>query len=300
MSIDVVVATPTFLDMTFVGLEALPSLGQERFAGNLVRSPGGGGITAVGTTRLGLSTALAAPLGDDDEGAFVRGVLSGEGVALVERRCRRTPVTVVLPAEGDRAMVTVDPGVRAHPDDVAAFEPRAVAANLDQLYCVPGSAAGYITCGDEEARAFAGRPPAGLSDMRALFVSDTEALALTGAASVPAAAERLSGDVETVVVTSGSRGALGITAGVRTEVPAIESGAVVDTTGAGDLLVAAYIWADLRGASPEERLRWSMIYAGLSVTTPTAVGGAVNEAWLIAEGTARGLAVPGAAGPAAT
>ena len=32
--------------------------------------------------------------------------------------------------------------------------------------------------------------------------------------------------------------------------PAITATAL-DTTGAGDLLVAAYIWADLRGASPE-------------------------------------------------
>ena len=32
MSIDLVVATPTFLDLTFVGLEGLPAKGEERFA----------------------------------------------------------------------------------------------------------------------------------------------------------------------------------------------------------------------------------------------------------------------------
>ena len=61
--IDLVVATPVFLDLTFVGLESLPGLGEERFAAELLRTPGGGAITAVGATRLGLSAAVAAPLG---------------------------------------------------------------------------------------------------------------------------------------------------------------------------------------------------------------------------------------------
>jgi sugar/nucleoside kinase (ribokinase family) len=86
MTVDLVVATPTFLDLTFVGLEGLPAQGEERFAADLVRSPGGGAITAVGAARLGLSTALAAPLGDDDAGDFVRGCLERDGVGLPARR----------------------------------------------------------------------------------------------------------------------------------------------------------------------------------------------------------------------
>ena len=34
---DLIVATPVFLDLTFVGLESLPALGEERFAGSLLR-----------------------------------------------------------------------------------------------------------------------------------------------------------------------------------------------------------------------------------------------------------------------
>ena len=73
--------------------------------------------------------------------------------------------------------------------------------------------------------------------------------------------------------------------------PAIEA-TPLDTTGAGDLLVAAYIWGDLRGASPEECLSWAVLYAGLSVATPTGVGGAVSEARLLEEGAQRGLTAP--------
>ena len=135
---DLVVATPVFLDLTFVGLESLPALGEERFAAELLRSPGGGAITAVGAARLGLDAAVAAPLGDDVGGDLVRAMLAEEGVRCVATRpAPRTPTTMVMPFGGDRAMVTIDPGARASAADVAALEPRAVAASLDQLYVVP-------------------------------------------------------------------------------------------------------------------------------------------------------------------
>jgi hypothetical protein len=38
-----------------------------------------------------------------------------------------------------------------------------------------------------------------------------------------------------------------------------------------------------------------VLYAGLAVTTPTGVGGAVDRATLLREGTARGLTPPPAA-----
>src|SRR5262249_9856866 len=89
---DLVVATPVFLDLTFVGLESMPTLREEPFAGELLRSPGGGAITAVGATRLGLTTAVAAPLGDDVAGDLLRGLLAEEGVEVVATRSApRTP-----------------------------------------------------------------------------------------------------------------------------------------------------------------------------------------------------------------
>jgi sugar/nucleoside kinase (ribokinase family) len=256
-----------------------------------VRSPGGGAITAVGAARLGLSTALAAPLGEDDAGDFVRACLQREGIALPDRRSPRTPTTVVMPVDGDRSMVTVDPGVRASASDVAALEPRAVALSLDQLYCVPPGAAAYVTCGDDDARAFARRPPAKLAGTRGLFVSKREALTLTEEDEVEAAACALARSAERVIVTLGEDGAMAVVDGQAMFAPAIEA-TPLDTTGAGDLLVAAYIWGDLRGASPEECLRWAVLYAGLSIATPTGVGGAVDEARLLEEGARRGLTAP--------
>ena len=292
MSYDLVVATPTFLDLTFTGLESVPVLGEERFASDLLRSPGGGAITAVGAARLGLSTALAAPLGDDVGGELIAEVLNADGVDVIDRRAPRTPVTVVLPAEGDRAMVTVDPGARAKPADVAALEPRAVALNIDLLYVAPDSADMYVTCGGDDARAFAGRPPAQLASARTLFVSQSEALGLTGAGDVEEAAQRLGELVPSVVVTLGSEGAIGLIEGERVSAPAHDVGRAVDATGAGDLLVAAYIWGDQLGTPAEDRLRWAVIYSALSITKPTAVGGAVTLEQLLDEGARSGLAPP--------
>ena len=294
---DLVVATPVFLDLTFVGLESLPALGEERFAAELLRSPGGGAITAVGAARLGLTAAVAAPLGDDVAGDLVRALLAEEGVKPVATRSApRTPTTVVLPFGGDRAMVTIDPGARASAADVAAHAPRAVAASLDQLYVVPDGAAAYVTCGDDDARAYAGRPPAALSGARVLFVNQREATGLTGAATAQDAAAQLCDLAETVVVTLAGEGAFARSGGETLTAAGKNVEHPVDSTGAGDLLAAAYIWADLRGADADDRLRWAVLYAGLAVMTPTGIGGAVTEAELIAAGAELGLAAPPLAG----
>jgi ribokinase len=294
---DLVVATPVFLDLTFVGLESMPVLGEERFAAELLRSPGGGAITAVGAARLGLSAVVAAPLGDDYAGDLVRAVLAEEGIdSIATRPAPRTPTTVVLPYGGDRAMVTVDPGARASAADVAARAPRAVAASLDQLYVVPPGAFAYVTCGSDDARAYGGRPPAELTGARALFVSQSEALTLTGAATAEEAAARLAELAETAVVTLAGEGAIAAGGGKTIAVAAERVEHPVDTTGAGDLLVGAYVWADLRGADPADRLRWAVLYASLAVTTPTGVGGALTEAGLIEAGVARGFTAPPLAG----
>jgi sugar/nucleoside kinase (ribokinase family) len=292
---ELVVVSPVFLDLTFVGLESMPALGDERFAADLLRSPGGGAITAVGAARLGVSAAVAAPLGDDIAGDLVRAALEEEGVTWVASRAApRTPTTVVLPFGGDRAMVTVDPGARAQLADVATQSPRAVAASIDLLYAVPDGANAYVTCGGDDARAYAGRPPASLADAHALFVSQSEAAVLTGAATPEEAARMLAGLCPTAIVTLGPDGAIACSDGALFAAEAERVEHPIDTTGAGDLLVAAYIWAELRGAPLEDRLRWAVLYASLAVTTPTGIGGAVSEAELLEAGRTRGLAAPGA------
>jgi sugar/nucleoside kinase (ribokinase family) len=189
-------------------------------------------------------------------------------------------------------MVTVDPGIRARASDVAALTPVAIAANLDQLDLVPNGVRAYLTCGDDDARAFAGKLPPKNVGSRALFLSAQDACVLTGTDTAQAAAEALAGWIETVVVIVDARSVVAIAEGQAVEVPDYCPGPVVDTTGDRDLLCAAFAWADLRGAQPHERIAWAQLYSQLAMGVPTAVGGAVTEERLLEEGAKHGLARP--------
>jgi len=292
VSTDLIVATPAFLDLTFVGLEGLPALGEEKFAGDLVRSPGGGAITAVAAQRLGLNAALVAPLGDDLFGEFVRAELDREGVTFAGRLTPRMPQTLVMPCGEGRAMITVDPGPRAQAADVAALMPAAVAANLEQLNLVPEGSPIYLTCGDDDARAFAGRIPAAISRAALLTLDQQDALMLTRAGTLDDALAELAQVVPAVVVTRGVNGTVGFVGTERVETPSFATGPAVDTTGDRDLLCAAFAWAHLHGAEPRAAIVWAQLYADLAMTVPTATGGALREEELLAEGATRGLDPP--------
>jgi ribokinase len=292
VTVDLACGTPAFLDLTFSGLEALPGPGEERFAQALLRSPGGGAITAIGAARLGLSVALATPLGRDPEGALLREVLEREGVRCAPRTVARTPVTAVLPVDGERAMASFQPPSDLSREDLELHDPRAVVLSLPRIRCAPPGAALYATAGDDDARAHASAPPAELAGARALLLNEREALVMSGAADAASAARTLAAVAPTVVVTRGADGALAVSEGELGEVPGVPADAVVDTTGAGDLFSATYIWADLGGAPLRDRLAWSCLHASRSVGVPTGVAGAHWMGALAAVGVELGLALP--------
>ena len=292
MSVDIACGELAFVDLTFAGLESLPAAGEERHARDFLRSAGGGAITAIGAARLGLSSVLVSPIGDDAEGDFLRAVLADEGVRWAGRRVARTAVTAVLPAEGDRAMATFDPGEQVTAGELAAVAPRSAVLSLPRLGFAPAAARLYATVGDADARAAAGAAAVpGLERAHALLINEREARLMTGIEDPVGAARRLAEQAPRVVVTMGPEGALELCDGELLEAGAAPH-RVVDTTGAGDLFTAAYVWADLQGAGPLERLRWAVVYASLSVRVTTAVAGAATVEALVEEGVRLGLERP--------
>ena len=284
---DVVCTGPVFLDMTFLGLERLTAAGEELFARDLALSVGGAAITAVGVARLGLRAALVWPLGRDFVGRLVRELLASERVDWLGHEVERTPVTVIMPIDGDRAMTTFQPSALPTGDELAAVSARAVVGGIDRNPHAPPDALVYAQTGYVESERLAGALPS-LNGARALLVNEPEALRLSGERDAEAAAAALGRSAHTVVVTLGPRGALEWQGGsiVRAEAPAV---AVRDPTGAGDLFTAAYVWGDLAGFDRQTRIELAALYAGLSVRAPTGAGAAPSLDELDREARARGL-----------
>ena len=115
----------------------------------------------------------------------------------------------------------------------------------------------------------AGRPLPSLEDIHALILNEREASRLTGRADAGSAAVHLASLGTTVVVTRGALGSIAAEPDGRTVAVAALPAEVADATGAGDLFIAAYVWADLAGLPIEERLRRATSYASLSLGRAT-------------------------------
>jgi sugar/nucleoside kinase (ribokinase family) len=293
MTVDLACGELAYMDLTFAELDALPGPGEERHARDFLRSPGGAAITAIGAARLGLSVALASPLGEDTEGAELRRALAAEHVRWAGRTIERTAVTVVLPVAGERAMATYEPGEQVGAAELRELDPRAVVLSLPRLGLAPAGAALYATVGDADAQADGAGRTAGLERARSLLVNEREARLLTGEADPRQAARALAERTPCAVVTLGAAGAIAVEGSVLVEAEGVPVEAV-DTTGAGDLFTAAYVWADLAGAPLDARLRWAGLYAALSVRVTTGAAGAADLEELAGAGEQHGLgSVPG-------
>jgi sugar/nucleoside kinase (ribokinase family) len=94
-----------------------------------------------------------------------------------------------------------------------------------------------------------------------LFANQAEIEALAGVAHLDSAVAAVKDKVETLVVTRSEDGALATRGGERADVPAEAIDKLVDTTGAGDLFAAGFLFGAARGKSLEQSLRLGAIAA---------------------------------------
>lgn len=256
-------------------------------------------ITCVLLQRLGLRTAMAACVGDDEHGRFCRDALRAEGVdtSLVETRSGvATGLTICLPYPDDRLLLTckgamtLDPstavtaavlrGVR-HLHVGSFFLQSGLRPRLPQLFAharALGVTTSLDTGWDSDGHWLTDDLQETLAHTSIVFPNEQEFEQLSGGTDVARGIARLRNlGVGTVVLKRGPAGAVhGDADGL---VAAAGYGATaIDTTGAGDSFNAGYLAAMLTGAAVAERLSFSNACGALTVAAIGGTGGVTDAA----------------------
>jgi len=259
--------------------------------GRVVRSPGGvGRNVAENLARLGTPTVLVAAVGPDALGDELVAATSAAGVdvRLVQRVASRTGTYVAVLDDVGELIVAVSDMAATEaltPSDVRAAESVITGADLVVLDGNLSRAA--LTAGWDLA-VEAGVPvvldpvsvpkAAALADMldgsRPLFTitPNLDELAVLGDS-----VDLLSRGVELVWVRAGAEGSRLITREGSTRLPSTPA-EVVDVTGAGDAMLAAFCHGVLAGDDPVAAARLGHAAAALTVASASTVRPDLREA----------------------
>ena len=266
-----------FFDLVYSGLPAPPRPGTEVQAQHLGISPGGVANIAVALARLGLDVGLSAVFAEDAFGQYLWSALAYEGIDLrysVQSRDWTTPVTTSIAYERERSLITYE---APPPVDIAAVVPdgyradafvvslaNASAQVLDDLHrfapsSSPTSAGtsasstrpGWRTSWPESTCSCP--MPQKLEQVPLQLTSSKRPLSWRRAPASSSSRMGVPGHFAIDPVTR---------AGLR--VPALPVEAR-DTTGAGDVFDAGFIYSSLAGWPLDQSMRFANLCAAESV-----------------------------------
>jgi len=275
---DVLAAGEYYCDLIFTGLSTTPAYGEEIIASGLATRPGGCYNMALGLTRLGLRAAWAADFGTDLFSRLVLDTAKADGIDPVAFRQLGRPAPMVSAAFADtrdRGFITYR-GADVLPPDldlIARLRPRWLLQSfrytsewLRFIWAAKDSGISIFgDCnGDDVTLQCAGvREFIGLCDV--FSPNETEALRLTGTASVDAALDALIEITPAVLIKRGANGVTASIDGRRYDetAPVVE---VVDTVGAGDAFAAGYLAGVLWDLTVAGQLRAAVACGTLSTT----------------------------------
>ena len=249
-------------------------------------SGGSAGNTAAGVAALGGKAGFIGQVAPDQLGEFYRHDLTATGVefttpaadlgeptarsmVLVTPDAHRTMNTFLgaaqlLPAAAldetqiEGAAVLYLEGYLWDPEtpryamvkaiDIARRAGRKVAFTLSDTFCIDRHRDGFNQLLDN-----------GRIDI--LFANEAEIQALAAVAHFDSAVAAVQDKVETLVVTRSEHGAIAVQDGVRAAVFAEPVAKVVDTTGAGDLFAAGFLYGYTNGRNLEDSLHIGAVAA---------------------------------------
>ncbi|WP_127754545.1 sugar kinase [Devosia sp. 1566] len=282
-----------YCDLVFRGLDTMPQLGREVFAGEFELTPGGGAlITAAHLAGLGRPSALLARFGTDDLSLSLEATIKALGLDLqfLDRNAAAGPqLTVVMVQDGDRAFLSKRAG-QARPQTLEAALAWRKAAHLHIAeYATLHEASDAIILAKQHNLTVSLDPSwddqlirdpdfFALSSGADIFLPNMEeAEALTGQSDPQVALVELARYFPCVALKCGAGGALLAVDGqvLRLPSPKVE---VVDTTGAGDAFNAGFLHAWLSGADPQACLAAAIDAGSRSVQASGGVGSLRTEA----------------------
>ena len=256
--------------MTLIDEDRAEAIYQAMGAGVQV-SGGSAGNTIAGIASLGGTAAYIGKVKQDVLGDIYRHDMRGQGVAFDTPAATDGPATarclILVTSDAQRTMNTyLGACVNLGPDDIdealvadaaivylegylfdkdlakAAFRKAAAAAHkagrkvsltLSDSFCVDRHRDDFLALID--------------TDIDILFANDDEIRALYQTDDIDAAAAKVAQSVEIAAITLGAEGCLIIGNGETIRVPAAKANQVVDTTGAGDLFAAGFLYGIARG-----------------------------------------------------
>jgi len=261
-----------------VGLPRFPVPGEKLRMSSFAREGGGQVATAlVALSRWGFRCKYVGNVGDDEHGQLSSLLLSREGVDLAHVRTvpgASSQFAVILVEEGTGERTILwdrDPKIRVSPEDLPLDDIRRARALLLDGHDVPSAiaaartarAAGVPVVLDAEKAQEGTEELLSLCD-HIVAAGHFPGLLIPGASAEDGAREILRRFApRTSTVTLGPRGAFGCDAREEIFSPSIRVEAV-DTTGAGDIFHAGFLYALLRGLPFRGILAFANTAAGLS------------------------------------
>ena len=250
-------------------------------------SGGSAGNTAAGVAMLGGRAGFIGQVADDQLGEVYRHDVSSIGVEFT------TPARPQAEAPTARSLVLVTPDAQRTMNTFLGaaqnlstealdeaqlrsakilylegylWDPEVPRAAMERAIEITRNSGGQVAftlsdsfCIERHRDSFNALIDSGRLDI--LFANEAEIVSLTGETGFDEAVAAAAARVRLLVVTRGERGAVAVEGGERVEVPAEPVERIVDTTGAGDLFAAGFLFGHAGGRSNEESLRIGAIAA---------------------------------------
>jgi Sugar kinases, ribokinase family len=276
---DVLCVGQTCCDIIFTDLEGFPEQGREVFASHCVIKAGGAANTPMALRRLGVSTLFATAVGDDLPGRSVMDYIKSVGLptdAIFYEKGLRTSVSSVLSYCGERSFVTCleDCCYNQLEKVLETYLPQCGHLHTFVSDCLHmpvldmvkayGVTLSVDTAWDESIH-FDDIIPI-LKSCDVFFVNEAEACSITGIGDANMALDALSHYAKCVALKLGDRGSIIKTENRHMAVPHARVSRVVDSTGAGDLYAAGFIYGMRHGWDIHRTASFAAACGGCAVT----------------------------------